>query len=745
MTGKVKVRGLREIAAWQFPDILKTADELKRLYNFRPGIPSLQRGAVWKPRQIEFLWDSLMRGFPIGSFVVCRKLENQGIRKSDGTTVTIPDEAYTHHLLDGQQRANAVALGFVDPHGVDDALSACLWLDLLAKPQDARRYLFRVTTQAHPWGYDKDDASSRLKVEQIRTAVKPGGGEFSMHDLDVKRAYGHWPIAAVFPVPVAWLLQEANIPTAVGEFINWLNERIQKSEGLLKSRLTECLGKHSDQLDSGFVARLQKALDRLYGTQLFALEVSPEILEDSDGESAVGASDAESGRVPISNVEHLFTRLNSAGTNLDGAELSYSLIKAYWPEIEAPISRLPRFDNEARLASLAFRHALSTETELASPLSIPAIRRLAVRRDDDASKDREAVRALLGLDDAKIGQGTSKFQGQLQSLELLLGWSENRRFGLHRFLVCDMFRRNPELVLLLLDVAPRIDQSSDCTRFFLGLATALHWFAGESERDRKEAAKLARSALGSGKLTDASFHGVLAKNQNEGRGSIPLILPFDLERLLPEFDVANKINLKDWDFWNALPELEGGSRQHWPFVHRLKDLKFLLLFSQREMISRRWPDYDPSNSRLWEDHDRPWDYDHLLPHDVLYNRKQPDLVYKKVGDRWLNTIGNFRAWPFEANRSRQDQELTELPDEERTDSLLAPRVVEPVNASKWPAPEEFCHATDAFKNAEGAVRFMNAARKRMISMYRDWFETLQIEVLLGSAGSPSSKGSEERE
>lgn len=737
-----KIRGLREVAAWQFSDLLQTAEERERLAEFRPGIPALQRGAVWKPRQIEFLWDSLMRGFPIGSFVVCRKLKKQGIRKSADTTVTIPDEAFTHHLLDGQQRANAVALGFVDPQEAAESLSACLWLDLLAKPQDARRYLFRVTTQAHPWGYDKDDASSRLKVEQIRTAVNPGGGEFSMHDVDGKRTYGHWPIAAAFPVPVAWLLQDANIPSAVGEFIDWLYENIQKSEGRLKSRLTECLNRHRGQLDFAFVDRLQKALGRLSGTQLFALEVSPGILEDSDGESEVGASDAKSGRVPISNVEHLFTRLNSAGTNLDGAELSYSLIKAYWPEIEAPISRLPRFDNEARLASLAFRHALSTVTDLASPPSIPAIRRLAVRKDNDATKDREAVRALLGLDDADIGQGTSKFQGHLQTLELLLSWSEDRRFGLHRFLVCDLFRRNPELVLLLLDVAPRIDQSNDCTRLFLGFATALHWFAGESERDRKEAAKLARSALGSGKLTNASFHGVLAKNQNEGRGSIPLISPADLERLLPEFDDVNKVNLKDWDFWNALPVLDGGYRQHWPFVHRLKDLKFLLLFSQREMISRCWPDYDPSNSRLWEDHDRPWDYDHLLPHEVLYNRKQPDLVYKKAGDRWLNTIGNYRAWPFEANRSRQDQQLTDLSDEERMDSLLAPCIVEPRNASKWPAPEDFCHATDAFKNAEGAVRFMNAARKRMNSMYRDWFETLQIGVLLGSADSSNPEGSE---
>ena len=34
------------------------------------SIPIIQRGFVWKPEQIAGLWDSLLRGFPIGSFMV---------------------------------------------------------------------------------------------------------------------------------------------------------------------------------------------------------------------------------------------------------------------------------------------------------------------------------------------------------------------------------------------------------------------------------------------------------------------------------------------------------------------------------------------------------------------------------------------------------------------------------------------------------------------------------------------------
>ena len=50
-------------------------------------IPELQRGLVWKPAQVELLWDSILRGFPIGSFLL-----------SD-----IPDDKERYYLMDGQQ------------------------------------------------------------------------------------------------------------------------------------------------------------------------------------------------------------------------------------------------------------------------------------------------------------------------------------------------------------------------------------------------------------------------------------------------------------------------------------------------------------------------------------------------------------------------------------------------------------------------------------------------------------------
>ena len=57
-------------------------------------LPDIQRGLVWTPQQIAFLWDSMLRGFPIGGFVFSENADN------------------TYYLLDGQQRWNAISLGF---------------------------------------------------------------------------------------------------------------------------------------------------------------------------------------------------------------------------------------------------------------------------------------------------------------------------------------------------------------------------------------------------------------------------------------------------------------------------------------------------------------------------------------------------------------------------------------------------------------------------------------------------------
>ena len=56
---------LQEISNWQ----LQQDDSTNSV-----ELPSLQRGFVWKASQIESLWDSILRGYPIGAFLLSKSV-----------------------------------------------------------------------------------------------------------------------------------------------------------------------------------------------------------------------------------------------------------------------------------------------------------------------------------------------------------------------------------------------------------------------------------------------------------------------------------------------------------------------------------------------------------------------------------------------------------------------------------------------------------------------------------------------
>src|SRR5712691_8579276 len=55
-------------------------------------LPPIQRGAVWKVAQVERLWDSLLRGFPIGSFVLAPRCKGDAARSTESRRAAMPAE-----------------------------------------------------------------------------------------------------------------------------------------------------------------------------------------------------------------------------------------------------------------------------------------------------------------------------------------------------------------------------------------------------------------------------------------------------------------------------------------------------------------------------------------------------------------------------------------------------------------------------------------------------------------------------
>ena len=146
----------------------------------------------------------------------------------------------------------------------------------------------------------------------------------------------------------------------------------------------------------------------------------------------------------------------------------------------------------------------------------------------------------------------------------------------------------------------------------------------------------------------------------------------------------------------------------------------MLLYAQRHYLHVRFPDYDPARRDLWAEHNRPWDYDHLLASNYLYNRRTGK--FRSAAQQFLNTIGNLRAWPFEENRSDQwDSSKIGQDGKRLQESFLLKDEL-----------DAFSGGDQVRLDKEGARAFMEACRTRMLRIYGEWYTSMDIASLLGA-------------
>lgn len=696
---------LRDIAAWQFPTLGKP--------HIVVGLPSLQRGAVWDAGQIELLWDSILRGFPIGALVVCPKLSAQGTRSGkhgNGWS----EQDITYHLLDGQQRSNAIALAYVDALHVT-APSATLWIDLAPTlPKGStRQFLLRVLSEAHPWGFTRSDNADYLSVSAKRDALAKYGQTKRPAVTDA------WPHDASTPIPFSWLIEA---PTSE----LWAHV-LAKCEGTLcpwAAAAAELIRQHlSPSERQPHLQRIEEGLRHAHALRLVALEVPIEALQGRSTQEE--ENEAPDSTQRIYNVEHLFQRLNSAGTELRGEELMFSMIKAYWPDIETSFEAIrDKHGNRflpmpgSRLATLGARAALMRGNIVPPALTIARIRSLAQKH----SEDRFRIESYLGIQLAREDRAhDSDLHQNLRLIDEWLLYDRSDGIGLPPALRATIAINSPTVFLLLLHLAQRVRTECNAKRAafrrpILGLATTLQWFGLDTETVVDEII----TSLPAG-LSLATFTGILKPFVPE---KIKIMSPTTLTSVIPLADPQDA-SLYDWAFWPRISRdmtdeqkeaFNASERSSWWRVIHSREL---LLYAQRAYLAERFAGYDPSCVDLYRGENRPWDYDHLLPNDVLYhNRGQ----FRRVCREWGNTIANFRAWPLEDNRSRHDEQLNQsmTTDTERRHSFVRDQ----------DACDAFSVAKSDLDNAEKVARFMNTARERLLDLYTEWYETLHIGDLL---------------
>jgi hypothetical protein len=657
------------------------------------SVPKLQRGLVWEPSQTELLWDSLLRGFPIGSLVVCPRIPGQDVGD---------DAAVTHHLLDGQQRSHAMSLGYHDPFSsqAKDSNQSILWIDLQPEIplQSTREFLLRLTTSAHPWGFTRADSCEILRAKQIREILNHVGLNPALHDYARPAPIELFPAEARVPVPMAWLLlQNSN-----NVELFW-NNIIQKCKETNKSWATRASDFISDQSDTALSARHRvfDAIQRLAHLQVIALP-SPDLLTNETRSENVNAV----GHGENSAIEHLFQRLNRQGTRLDGEELAYSMIKAYWPQVAKPIENiLTKRMPASRLVMMSARAALTSNdaTQLRGSLSVSDIRRLASTRNEDATK-------VLRFIEERLKSCCEWVE------EALLFHPQFNPTGLLAVHLANIARTKPEIYLLLICIADRhlhggvaAESLDNLRKSLFALICRMSWFATDYQRATNHVL-----ASCSGNVSATAIFEALAQSEKEG-WLIPLPEPVDLSTLL-DFDE------KDIESWNWYSPIHGNGEQggidirqrKWGAFLQCLNNRDLLLYAQRNFIVRRFPDFDPSRRDLWAGHNRPWDFDHIHASAFVHNIKTQNR-FQPFLKQWINTVGNLRAWPFEDNRSDSADaaDAKILNSEQLSESFIMAAELSAFSMERKPLNDE-----------DAARKFAMACRNRLIRIYQEFWNQI---------------------
>jgi hypothetical protein len=767
-----------EIAAWQIADdrLVQVGPEENPII---AGLPALQRGAVWKVQQVEEVWDSLVRGFPVGAFLVSPIDGNKDYGKAPLQYLEDGVPESTHHLLDGQQRATAIALGFLDlwrDNRKDDCqIKSALWVDLASSPVNRDvEFVFRVLTKSHPWGYTRDYRRQTLHLKEIRQSLDA----FDIQKLKNVKLKDVWPKDAIAPVPVVFLLLAAKTHSCISKQREFILEQLKKTSFWKEPK--EKVGWHEKQQSSVRKALinpnerfelLMQAISHLqdedgYSIPVLKLDINNHIISNKE----TGKNEEERQDERPENIETLFVRINSKGTQLEGEELIYSMLKAAWPDAPDAITKIRhKMATPSRLALLCARLVLvRNKKAFQSSLSIRDFRRLMWDQERNYKTFSNDLKDFIKEGGITLFSTAHKF--------LTAG-----EFALPPVLATELAQHAPEVFFLFLrwldlmiknGVEP-MHLTEDTRRKTLGFLTAIAWFS--PDRGESAAKKLwpdlnEQNETNIGNFFDNEYFRKLLKIEIGVLPMIPLIAPNDLENIINESVIKNIENEElvwtdTWGIWEKLAKeppkqvvklFATYSDSHSEAINapdvwnkfignKLWSNHSILLYAQRIWIKKWFEDFDPSLPECLEDKNRPWDYDHIHPQSFLSNdsgnsyRNIPNII--RV---WHRSIGNLRAWPLEANRQDGDsipsKKLSELADIEHHYGMCdeatlreASFIREESNWENWKvsAPDvvDYKYLLDKKYNTQ-RIALISAITTRFVHIYDEWYKNLRIDELM---------------
>ena len=407
------------------------------------AMPPVQRTSVWRPKQVLELWDSLLRGLPLGAFYLvdqlsgCRSMVaiDQAAGKSPPDTRDAADtddsrrqyarteekECPGFGLLDGQQRVRALLAGLYG----EERTQLCLWVELDA--EDAARFpSLRITSRAQPFGYDRTSGSKLPVVDRrkARFQIEPDPkchpikhGDRTAYDFELFYGEVKKDGEKLDPQPPR--------PFSAKKDSAGVNERTLKLHELLEVWLDtspttpeEGIAAWSEafpkaKLNENNVKPALIALDAAFRNVKHA-QVALILVESGSDEQTLLT---------------LFERIGAAGTPLSSEERLFSIYKHYVPRIRDTVEQIfsdtGRVLTPTKITATALRIANS---RLDPPnYGVPNVTTFAKEMGKGGESElRQCLDELLPVEASGAGPATALIGNAFKQIRNLLRYSDDK-------------------------------------------------------------------------------------------------------------------------------------------------------------------------------------------------------------------------------------------------------------------------------------------------------------------------------
>ena len=657
-------------------------------------LPSFQRDAVWDENHVEKLWNSLVRGFPIGTLIFAniRKQDKEKIwlrqfqesKASPASTASVDEDDETEYIIiDGQQRSIAIALGFRQWQIKD---SARLWIDLGPdEPNEETSLQFHVCSLFKPWGRDASIAAQREAMSHLDQNAKSSRDMLSLDDHTLGYT---WPVNAKVPVPV-------------GELLSWLQNG---RNGAWQNLVPVQKRNNESHFDVEDIFNKLLTVSR-YKVPVFMVE-----------------------NLTAEELGEVFQRLNKQGYAMSDEELFFSALKMAWPRAHNLVWEVYRDPHTGRFLE---------------PTKIVhlAVRIVAANQKSSSNQSGDILRLNQKEFDKRIQNEKSDYF--LEGLKNLLRRNhvngDDHEVGhLHGCL-----RRARQILLY----NPKVDPNDPGIPVVL--LAKLHWRVWHTlvawlynnpiieEKDRLEMIRYA--------LLDYFF----TKTSSNSLIRLPFRKAFGAKDGFPGLEICDELYSRNLlETFILTPEEykgklgdEADALPVWGLLEQEWDLS---LWIQRKNLQDWFENFDPTLYK--KQVDLPYDADHILPKSYKNMRgrthKQASLFWN-WRNRTINSPGNYRFWPKSLNRSDQHKNLSDkyllgsasahVPEDSylrsfdlntigdvRTASFISEEDV-----NDWRIAANELHPYD-WADPKRMEAFRRAVDARRLGMYTEFYNTLSL-------------------